>query len=87
LQDQLAEIQGHMRPRWTKLVFGTLCSVIGAAIPVGAAAATGALPVAAAGLPGLMNAVYTAQVAVRSSGELRKRPLAYAALARQHLLE
>ncbi|HET6695720.1 MAG TPA: hypothetical protein VFG85_04385 [Gaiellaceae bacterium] len=87
LQDQVAEIQGLMRPRWTKLVFGTLCSVLGAAIPVGVAAATGALPIAAAGLPGLANAAYTAQAAVRGPGEARNSPLAYAALARQHLLD
>jgi hypothetical protein len=87
LQDQLAEIQGQMRPKWTKLVFGTLCSVLGAAIPVGTAAATGAFPVAAAGLPGLMNAVYSAQTAVRSSGKARKDPLAYAALAQEHLID
>jgi Family of unknown function (DUF6236) len=85
LEDELGEIQGKMRPRWPQLVFGTLCSVVGAAIPVGAALATGALPVAGAALPGLMNAVYTAQAAVRSSGETGRHPLAYAALAREHL--
>ena len=87
LQDQLDEIQGRMRPKWTNLVFGTLCNVLGAAIPVGAAVATGALPVAAGGVPGLMNAIYSAQSAVRSSGEVRKDPLAYAALAREHLVD
>ena len=87
LQDQLAEIEGQMRPQWPKLVFGTLCNVLGAAIPVGAAVATGALPVAAGGVPGLMNAVYTAQAAVRRPGEVRKNPLAYAALAREHLVD
>lgn len=85
LTDELAEVQARMRPQWPRLVFGTLCNVLGAAIPVGAALATGALPVAGAALPGLMNAVYSAQAAVRSSGETQRHPLAYAALARERL--
>ena len=83
LADEIAEIQVRMQPKWTKLVFGTLCGVLGAAIPVGAALATGALPVAGAALPGLMNAVYSAQAAVRRSGDTGRHPLAYAALARE----
>jgi hypothetical protein len=83
LADELAEVQARMRPRWSKLVFGTLCSVVGSAIPVGTALATGALPLAGAALPGLMNAVYSAQASVRRSRDIGRHPLAYAALARK----
>ena len=85
LADQLDEVQSRMRPRWPRLVFGTLCSLVGAAIPFGAAVATGALPVAGAALPGLVGAVYSAQEAIRSPTETRRHPLAYAALARERL--
>jgi hypothetical protein len=85
LEDELAEVQSRMRPRWPRLVFGTLCSLVGAAIPVGAALAVGAVPLAAAGLPGLVGAVYSTQQAVRSPDEMRRHPLAYAALAQRQL--
>lgn len=85
LADELEEIQTRMRSRWPRLVFGTLCNVLGAAIPVGTAMATGALPVAGAALPGLIGAVYSARSEMRGSGETRRHPLAYAALARERL--
>jgi hypothetical protein len=86
LADELQEIEGRMRGRrWPRLVFGTLCGVVGAAIPVGTAAATGAVPLAAAGLPGLAKAAYEAFGAVNSRKDFLREPLAYAALVRERL--
>jgi hypothetical protein len=86
LQAELEEVEARMRERnWPRLVFGTLCSVLGAAIPVGTALATGALPVAAAGAPGLASAVYSAKQAMRGRRDFEQAPLAYAALARERL--
>lgn len=86
LQAELEEVEARMQSRnWPRLVFGTFCGVLGAAIPVGAALATGAIPVAAAGAPGLVSAVYSAMDSMRSGDEFRRSPMAYAALAREHL--
>jgi uncharacterized protein DUF6236 len=86
LQAELEEVEARMNARsWPRLVFGTLCGVLGAAIPVGAALATGAIPAAAAGAPGLASAVYSARQAMRGGEDFENAPLAYAALARQHL--
>jgi uncharacterized protein DUF6236 len=86
LQAELEEVEARMNARsWPRLVFGTLCGVLGAAIPVGAALATGAIPAAAAGAPGLASAVYSARQAMRRGEDFENAPLAYAALARQHL--
>jgi hypothetical protein len=86
LQAELEEVEARMNARsWPRLVFGTLCGVLGAAIPVGAALATGAIPAAAAGAPGLASAVYSARQAMRREGDFENAPLAYAALARDRL--
>lgn len=86
LQAELEEVEARMNARsWPRLVFGTLCGVLGAAIPVGAALATGAIPAAAAGAPGLASAVYSARQAMRRGEDLENAPLAYAALARERL--
>jgi Family of unknown function (DUF6236) len=86
LQAELEEVEARMNARsWPRLVFGTLCGVLGAAIPVGAALATGAIPAAAAGAPGLASAVYSARQAMRRGEDLKNAPLAYAALARERL--
>lgn len=73
------------RPKLAGLVFGTLCGVLSAAIRVGAALATGAIPAAAAGAPGLASAVYSARQAMRGGDDFENAPLAYAALARKRL--
>lgn len=86
LQAELEEVEARMHARsWPRLVFGTLCGVLGAAIPVGTALATGAIPAAAAGAPGLASAIYSARQAMRRGANLENAPLAYAALAREHL--
>ena len=86
LQAELDEVEVRMNDRrWPRIVFGTLCGVLGAAIPVGAALATGAIPAAAAGAPGLASAVYAARQAMRGGEDFENAPLAYAALARKRL--
>jgi hypothetical protein len=86
LQAELEEVEARMNARsWPRLVFGTLCGVLGAAIPVGAALATGAIPAAAAGAPGLASAVYAARQAMGRGEDFEGAPLAYAALARERL--
>ena len=47
--------------------------------------ATGAIPAAAAGAPGLASAVYAARQAMRRGEDFENAPLAYAALARKRL--
>jgi hypothetical protein len=84
--DDLKGLEAEMRARkWPRLVFGALCGVVSAAIPVAASAATGALPVAAAGVPSLAGAIYSAHAAMGSHKDFLQHPLAYAALARERL--
>jgi hypothetical protein len=87
LADEIDEVTARMRERaWPRLVFGTLCGVVAAAIPVVGAVASGAALGAAAALPAFVSAVYAAQAGTRPRAVLEREPLAYAALARERLL-
>src|SRR4051794_22698085 len=81
LTDQVADIGDRMKRRWPRIVFGTLCGVAAAAIPVAGAAAGGAALAAAGGLPGLAAAVYSAFDGGKS--DWRGNSVAYAALAQE----
>jgi hypothetical protein len=81
LQDQLAEISGRMRRRWPRIVFGTLCGVLAAAVPLASAAVGGAALAAAGAAPGLASAVYAAFGDTKD--DWRGNSVAYAALARE----
>jgi hypothetical protein len=86
LEDDIKGLEASMRARrWPRLVFGALCGVVSAAIPVAASAVTGALPIAAAGIPSLAAAIYSAREAAGSRKDFLRHPLAYAALARGQL--
>jgi hypothetical protein len=74
-----------MRHRWPRIVFGTLCGVLAAAVPVGTAAAGGARLASAAGVPGLAAAVYSAFDGGKS--DWRDNSVADAALAQTKLGE
>jgi hypothetical protein len=79
LADELEEISARMKPRWPRIIFGTLCGVIAAAVPVAGAVAGGAALAAAGAAPGLASAVYAAFG--DSKGDWQDSSLAYAALA------
>jgi hypothetical protein len=83
LADQVEEIGARMQHRWPRIVFGTLCGVLAAAVPVGTAAAGGALLASAVGVPGLAAAVYSAFDGGKS--DWRDNSVAYAALAQSKL--
>src|SRR3954452_9352215 len=48
LADQVEEVRGRMKPHWPRTIFGTLCGVAAAAVPLGTAVA-GRAALAAAG--------------------------------------
>jgi hypothetical protein len=79
LTDQLEEVSARMKPRWPRIVFGTLCGVAAAAVPVATAVAGGAALAAAGAAPGLASAVYAAFGGTKQ--DWRGSPVAYAALA------
>jgi hypothetical protein len=86
LRLQLDELAARMHERnWPRVVFGTLCPVVGSSITAATVAATGALTAAAAGAATLASAIYSAARAVRSKKDFRREPLAYAALASERL--
>jgi hypothetical protein len=68
-----------MKPRWPRIIFGTLCGVVAAAVPVAGAVAGGAALAAAGAAPGLASAVYAAFG--DSKEDWRGSSVAYAALA------
>jgi hypothetical protein len=79
LADQLDEIRGRMKPQWPRIVFGTLCGVVAAAVPFATAVAGGAAVAAAGATPGLASAVYAAFGGDKA--DWQGSPVAYAALA------
>src|SRR5262249_26242771 len=84
-QERLSEISPRMNERrWPRLVFGSLCGILAAAVPVAGAAMGGAALAGAAGAPGLASAVYAAFGGHKEPG-WEESYLAYAALARQRL--
>ena len=85
LKVQADEIAGAMQARrWPRIVFGTVCSLVGCLIPAVQLRA-GMDPFSGLGAgAGLANAVYNA-FGDRAQSEMLQRPMAYAALARTHL--
>jgi hypothetical protein len=82
LTDQLDEVSARMKPRWPRIVFGTLCGVVAAAVPVATAVAGGAALAAASAAPGLASAVYAAFGG--TAEDWQGSSVAYAALAQKH---
>jgi hypothetical protein len=82
LMDQLDEVSARMKPRWPRIVFGTLCGVVAAAVPVATAVAGGAALAAAGAAPGLASAVYAAFGG--TAQDWHGSSVAYAALAQKH---
>jgi hypothetical protein len=79
LRDQLDEVSARMKPRWPRIIFGTLCGVVAAAVPVAGAVVGGAALAAAGAAPGLASAVYAAFG--DSKQDWQGSSVAYAALA------
>jgi hypothetical protein len=79
LADQLEEVSARMTPRWPRIIFGTLCGVVAAAVPVAGAVAGGAALAVAGAAPGLASAVYAAFG--DSKQDWQGSSVAYAALA------
>lgn len=79
MQERVSEIGAHLKRRWPRIVFGTLCGVLAAATPVGTALAGGATVAAVTGVPGLAAAVYAAFGGEKN--DWRGNSVAYATLA------
>lgn len=86
LEKEISELRARMHERkWPRIVFGTLCGLLAAAIPGARAVATGDVTSALKALPGLVTAIYTAFSGTTNQGEILRSPLAYAALAQERL--
>ena len=84
LREQVDEIRARMdQRRWPKIVFGTLCGLVAAAIPGVGAAIAGSATAASLAAPGLVSAMYTGIPALRRGEAHMQKPLAYAALAQR----
>ncbi len=85
LKEATLEIQARMHERkWRNVVFGTVCGLIAAAIPGARAAITGDLTGVGLQVPAFIAAVYRGIAELRPTRDLNS-PLAYAALAQEHL--
>lgn len=77
LEDELEEVTGRMHARkWPGLVFGTLCTIAAAAMPLGTTLTAGATLGTAAAAPGLAGAIYSAYRQTGSDKKERNAPLA-----------
>lgn len=86
LIEERNEIQARMHERkWPRILFGTVCGLVAAAIPGGEAIATGDFTSALKALPGLVTAIYSAFSGATNQNEILRSPLAYAALAQERL--
>jgi hypothetical protein len=86
LEEEIAELRARMDERkWPRIVFGTLCGLLAAAIPGAEAIATGNVISALKALPGLATAIYSAFSGAANQSEILRSPLAYAALAQKRL--
>ena len=84
LRGEIEEITAKMNERrWPKIVFGTVCGLLGVGAAAGVAVATGGAGVALAA-PGLIGSAYAA-VEGFPARRVPSKPLAYAALARETL--
>jgi Family of unknown function (DUF6236) len=85
LKETIAEIQARMHERkWRNIVFGTVCGLIAAAIPGARAAVTGDLTGVGLQVPAFVAAVSRGMTELRPTWNMNS-PLAYAALAQEHL--
>lgn len=86
LKEKINEIQARMNEkRWPRIVFGTFCGLLAAAIPGAEAIATGNIISALKVLPGLITAIYSAFSGATNQDEILRSPLAYVALAQEQL--
>ncbi|MEK6274349.1 MAG: DUF6236 family protein [Actinomycetota bacterium] len=84
LRSEVEEISAEMTERrWPKVIFGTVCGLVGVGTAAGAAVVTGGAGIALAA-PGLIGAAYAA-VEGFPARKVPSSPLAYAALARTNL--
>jgi hypothetical protein len=80
------EIQARMHERkWPRILFGTVCGLVAAAIPGAEAIATGNITSAVKALPGIVTAIYSAFSGATNQNEILRSPLAYAALVQERL--
>jgi hypothetical protein len=85
LEEGSREIRARMQEsRWRNIVFGTVCGLIAAAIPGAKAAITGDMTGVGLQVPAFVAAVYRGIAEVRPKPDMSS-PLAYAALAQEHL--
>jgi hypothetical protein len=86
LDDELEEVLAQMKARkWPRVVFGTLCRLVSAAIPRAAGVAAGTSLEIIGGASTLAHVVPDAYDQTRSRKRRTAHPLAYAALARDKL--
>jgi hypothetical protein len=86
LDEEISELRAKMHEQqWPRIVFGTLCGLLAAAIPGARAVATGDITQALEALPGLVTAIYSAFSGTTNQREILRSPLAYAALAQERL--
>ncbi|MEW6182617.1 MAG: hypothetical protein AB1500_05485 [Bacillota bacterium] len=71
--------------KWPRIVFGTLCGLLAAAMPGARAVAAGDAVSALTALPGLVTAVYSAFKGAPNQKDVLHSPLAFAALAQERL--
>lgn len=72
------------RRRWPEIVFGSIAGVAAAAAGVAGGLVLGPVAGAAFAVPGVIPAVFAAVKDVRTKPDFGDRPVAFAALARQH---
>jgi hypothetical protein len=85
LEEGTREIQARMHERrWHKIVFGTVCGLVAAAIPGAKAAVTGDVTDLSLQAPAFVAAVYRGISDFRPKRDMSS-PLAYAALAHEQL--
>jgi hypothetical protein len=68
--------------RWPKIVFGAISGIVAVGVTAGLAIPTGGIGIALAA-PGVVSGAYAAVEAVPKR-DLRRSPMAYAALAEKH---
>lgn len=89
LEEDVNEVKALMRERrWPRIVLGSLCGFLVKSIPAaGAAAATGDLRALLSAVPPLVKAIYEAyQGEKKHLDEVKKSPLAYAAVAQEKIV-
>jgi len=86
MEEEISELRARMNEReWPRIVFGTFCGLLAAAIPGVRGVVTGDVTSALEALPGLVTAIYSAFSGTTNQRKILDSPLAYAALAQEQI--